>query len=383
MNTSLFRLTIALIALVPIGAAAQDNVVDAGDYAPVECDTENGSENGTEFTLEGTAPTGEGIVNEWTTDPEVDLENADTLMPTGRFPLGDTTVTLTSTADGGEPESDSAIVTVEDTQPPVVRATANPFYLWPPNHSMHEVGVRLRIRDRCSGDDDFDVELIDAKSNEPDNSTGDGNTVNDIQGADTGSDDRNVMLRAERKGNGNGRVYTLSYSVEEGDDDEVNETKAEAKVYVPHDYSDLKDLLGHDRGDRDDMEPICPRPIEAVAELTAIHPGLGSVRNEKSCNNVCKAWAKSCDQIARGTAKCVKGEERALALIGVAECKDSDDRRGIRECKGEVKDELKQQKADLKEETNEARATCAQQGRRCLNACDDMFDDVTIPVEDE
>jgi len=132
------------------------------------------------------------------------------------------------------------------------------------------------------------------------------------------------------------------------------------------------------------MKPICPRPIEAVAELTAIHPGLGSVRNENSCNNVCKAWAKSCDQIAKGTAKCVKGEERALALIGVAECKDSDYRRGIRECKGEVKDELRQQKADLKEETSEARATCAQQGRRCVNACDDMFDDdVTTPVEDE
>jgi hypothetical protein len=66
----------------------------------------------------------------------------------------------------------------------------------------------------------------------------------------------------------------------------------------------------------------------------------------------------------------------------VAECKDSDDRREIRECIAEVKDEAKQQKADLKEEANEARAICTQQGRRCVNACDDLFDDVTIPVED-
>jgi hypothetical protein len=375
MNISLFRITLTLLLLAPLGATAQDNVVDAGDYPPVEC----ASENGTEVMLEGTAPTDEGVVNEWTTDPEVELEDADTLTPTGKFPLGDTTVTLTSTADGGEPESDSAIVTVEDTQPPRVRAKADPFYLWPPNHSMHEVEVRLHISDRCSGDDDFDVELRYATSNEPDNDTGDGNTTNDIQGADRGTDDRNVMLRAERKGNGNGRIYTLTYRVTDGNG---NEKEKEANVHVPHDASALKDLLGDHGGDHGEMDPICPRPTEAVAELTAMHPGLGSVRNENACNNVCKAWAKSCDQIAKGTTKCVQGEERALALIGVAECKDSDDRGEIRECKGEVRDELKQQKADLKEETSEARATCTRQGRRCVNACDDMFDDVTIPVED-
>jgi hypothetical protein len=375
MNIRPFHLIIPLIALIPFGAAAQDNVVDAGEDVVLEC----ASKDGTEYTLNGTAPTGDGIVNEWTTDPAIDLENDDTLTPTGVFPLGVTTATLTSTEGGGAPESDSATVTVEDTAAPVVRLKPEPFYLWPPNHSMQKIDVRVRVRDRCSDMGDYEVELIDAKSSEPDNGKGDGNTNDDIQGADIGSDDRDVMLRAERAGGGNGRVYTLTYLVT---DQSGNETEAEAKVYVPHDYSDLKDLLGDDDGDRDDMEPICPRPIEAVAELTAMHPGLGSVRTKKACDNVCKAWAKSCDQIAKGTAKCVQGEEKALALIGVAECKDSDHRGEIRECVGEVKDELKQQKADLKEEAGEARETCARQGRRCLNACDDMFDDVTIPVED-
>jgi len=372
MNTTLFRLTIALLTFAPLGATAQE--VDAGEDKILEC----ASPDGTEYTLNGTAPTGDGIVNEWTTDPEVDLDNADTLTPTGEFTLGVTTATLTSTTPGSSPESDSATVTVEDTQPPVVRVKANPWYLWPPNHSMHAIEVAVRVRDRCSGSDDFDVELIEAKSSEPDNSTGDGNTTDDIQDDDIGEDDRSVMLRAERKGNGNGRVYTLTYG---GTDANDNQTETEAHVYVPHDYSDLKHLIGDD--DRGDLDPICPRPLEAVAELTAIHPGLGSVRNAKACNRVCKAWSKSCDQIAKGTAKCVQGEEKALALIGVAECKDSDHHGEIRECVGEVKDELKQQKADLKEEASEARDICAQQGRRCVNACDDMFDDdVTIPVED-
>jgi len=370
MNTRLFRITLMLLMLAPLGATAQ---VDAGDDVVLEC----ASENGTEYTLNGTAPTGDDIGNEWTTEPKIDLENDDTLTPTGTFPPGVTTATLTSTEEGSDPESDSATVTVEDTASPVVRVKPEPFYLWPPNHSMQNVEVRVRVRDRCAGEGDYDVELIGARSNEPDNGQGDGNTDNDIQGANTGSDDRDVMLRAERAGGGNGRVYTLTYLVT---DRSGNETEAEAKVYVPHDASDLKDLIG-DR-DRDDMEPICPRPIEAVAELTEMHPGLGSVRTEKACNNVCKAWAKSCDQIAKGTAKCVRGEERALAIIGVAECKDSDRRSEIRECIAEVKDEAKQQKADLKDEANEARAICTQQGRRCVNACDDLFDDVTIPVED-
>lgn len=371
MNNSLFRLTIALLTLVPFGAAAQ---VDAGDDVVLECE----SETGTEYTLNGTAPTGEETVNEWTTDPEVDLDNTDTLTPTGEFPLGVTTATLTSTTPGSSPESDSATITVEDTQPPVVRLRADPWYLWPPNHSMHAIEVAVRVRDRCSGSDDFDVELIEAKSSEPDNSTGDGNTTNDIQGVNIGSDDRNVLLRAERKGNGNGRVYTLTYRVT---DSNGNETNAEAKVYVPHDYSDLKDLIADHDGDHSEIGPICPRPTAAIDELAEIFPGLGSVRNAKTCKTICKAWTKSCNQIGSGSAKCVQGEIKARALVKVAECKDSDDRGEVKECRGEAKTMYKRWKALLKEDAAEAKATCARHGERCLNACDDMFGGEIQPVE--
>ncbi|MBW2540877.1 MAG: hypothetical protein JRF15_02205 [Deltaproteobacteria bacterium] len=372
MNTQLFHITLSVLLLAPLGATAQ---VDAGEDVVLQCE----SEDGAEYTLNGTAPTGDNIVNEWTTDPNVDLENADTLTPTGIFAPGVTTATLTSTEEGSDPESDSVTVTVEDTEPPVVRVKHEPFYLWPPNHSMQNVEVQVRVRDRCTGEGDYEVELIEVSSNEPDNGRGDGNTNDDIQGADIGSDDRSVMLRAERAGGGNGRVYTLTYLVT---DQSGNETQAEAKVHVPHDASDLKDLIGDDDPDLDDMDPICPRPLDAVAELTDMHPGLGSVRTERACNNVCKAWAKSCDQIAKGTAKCVQGEEKALAIIGVAECKDSDVRRGIRDCIDEVKRESQQKKDDLRAEADEARAFCARQQQRCENACDDLFGAVTLPVED-
>jgi hypothetical protein len=375
MKIHLYALTLIFTLLIPFGAPAQ---VDAGEDVVLECE----SEDGTEYTLNGSAPVGEGIVNEWTTIPEVDLDNADTLMPTGEFPVGETTAILTSTEGAGEPESDSATVTVEDNQPPVVRLRANPRYLWPPNHKMHEIEVRVRVEDRCSDEDDLTVELIRARSNEPDNGQGDGNTVNDIQDADTGSDDRNVSLRAERAGNGDGRVYTLTYRVTDGGG---NETEAEAKVYVPHDASDLKDMIGDDDEDRDDMEPICRRPTDAVEQLTDLFPGLGSVRNERACNRVCKTWARSCQQIASGSAKCVKGEGKALALIAIAECKDSDDRTETRECLADVKTRATHLKGALKEDATEAIATCERQGKRCMNACEDMYGEepVTLPVEDE
>jgi hypothetical protein len=372
MNTAFFRVTLAFLTLLPLGAAAQV-IVDAGPDVVLECE----GEDGTEHTLNGTAPTGELIVNTWTTAPVVDLENDDTLTPTGLFPLGVTTVTLTSTEDGSELGTDDALVTVEDTTPPVVRVKMRPAYLWPPNHSMQEVEARVRIRDNCSSADDYTVVLMDVKSSEPDNSTGDGNTVNDIQGDDVGTDDRKVLLRAERKGNGSGRVYTLKYLVTDGGG---NETEAEGKVYVPHDHSDLKDLLGDDDGDHGDMEPICPRPTEAVDELGEIFPGIGSTRNEKTCKNVCKAWAKSCRQVGSGSAKCATGETKALTYIELAECKDSDDRDEIKLCRADAKVDYKAARAALKLDASEAKETCADHGEQCLDACEAMFGAVIQPI---
>ncbi|HXV14865.1 MAG TPA: hypothetical protein VEC56_11730 [Candidatus Krumholzibacteria bacterium] len=367
-----FPFTASLFSL-PLAAAAQP--VSAGPDVVLECESPEGAEH----TLNGTAPVGEGIVNEWSTDPVVALENADTLTPTGTFPLGVTTVTLTSTPGASDPVSDDATITVEDTQAPVVRVYPNPRYLWPPNHTLHVIETDVRVRDRCSGagDEDFGVELIDVRSNESDNGLGDGNTSNDIQGADLGSDDRSVMLRAERAGPGSGRIYTLVYRITDGSG---NTTDAEANVHVPHDFADLKDLIGRDDDDEEDMEAICRRPADAVDQLAEMFPGLGSANDEGVCNDICRAWARSCDDIAKGSGRCVAGEEKALAVIAFAECKDSDDRRDIAECREAVKDELAAQKAELRVETDEARDRCANMGRRCANACDDMFDDAAFSL---
>ena len=70
--------------------------------------------------------------------------------------------------------------------------------------------------------------IASVSSDEPDNSGGDGNTINDIVIA---GDCKSVQLRSERMGGGNGRVYTITFKVT---DSSGNVSTATAKVTVPH-----------------------------------------------------------------------------------------------------------------------------------------------------
>jgi hypothetical protein len=72
------------------------------------------------------------------------------------------------------------------------------------------------------------VRIDNVTSDEPENGNGDGNTLNDIVIA---ADCKSVQLRAERVGNGNGRVYTITFKVT---DSSGNVSTATAKVSVPH-----------------------------------------------------------------------------------------------------------------------------------------------------
>jgi hypothetical protein len=356
---------VATLLLAPTSALAVLDV-NAGPDALLECE----SEDGTEYTLNGTVPDIEGIEVSWETDPDVDLDGADTLTPTGVFPLGATVATLTATTpdDSG---SDDTTVTVEDTLPPVVVARAEPRFLWPPNHEMKDVWVRLRIRDRCSDDDDFDVELISATSNEPDNSNGDGNTVNDIQDADIGTDDRHVRLRAERKGNGDGRIYTLVYRVTDADG---NSTDAEARVFVPHDASDLRDLIDDMGGDRNDLEPICPRPEDAAEEFTDALPSPSDFPTERACQSGCSAWERGCGGIVRGAGQCVRAEWRSLMALDQLMCRQESSRVRMRDCLNQMRTSQRNFQSEQRGEASEAGEICREEGEACSHRCDRFFD---------
>ena len=104
--------------------------------------------------------------------------------------------------------------------------------IWPPNHKYSTVKVTDLVAsasDICDPSVDIgDVRISKVTSDEPENAGGDGNTINDIVIA---SDCKSVQLRAERMGNGNGRVYTITFKVT---DASGNVSTATAKVTVPH-----------------------------------------------------------------------------------------------------------------------------------------------------
>ena len=86
----------------------------------------------------------------------------------------------------------------------------------------------MTTSDAC--DDKPAIRLVSITSNEAVNAGGSGNTSPDIQGAAFGTDDRQFLLRAERSGQGAGRVYTITYEAKDGSG---NATTSAVTVTVP------------------------------------------------------------------------------------------------------------------------------------------------------
>jgi probable HAF family extracellular repeat protein len=127
------------------------------------------------------------------------------------LPLGTTVLQLRVTDSAGESDTALLSATVADTVAPVLSLAPSPTMLWPPNHRRVEVRVAWQVTDVC--DARPAVTLVEASSNEPDDAPGDGDghTIQDLYGADLGTADRAVWLRAERNTSGSGRLYTLRY----------------------------------------------------------------------------------------------------------------------------------------------------------------------------
>jgi hypothetical protein len=117
-----------------------------------------------------------------------------------------------------------------DVTAPSVACGASPPTLWPPDHRLVAVSTAVTVDGGASGS--AGSILTDAKSSEPDNGLGDGDTANDIQGWTLGTGDTLGLLRAERRGTGPGRVYTLTYT---GADAAGNTDTCSTTVAVPHD----------------------------------------------------------------------------------------------------------------------------------------------------
>lgn len=147
--------------------------------------------------------------------------------------IGENTVTLTVTDNNNNTATNTAIVTVLDDILPVLTVITDPITLWPPNHKYQTIDVSelvVSVTDNCAQLTADDVYITRITSDEPENSGGnsDGNTMDDIV---IDSDCHSVDLRKERRGNGNGRVYTIYLEVEDGNG---NYDRATIKVHIPH-----------------------------------------------------------------------------------------------------------------------------------------------------
>jgi uncharacterized repeat protein (TIGR01451 family) len=136
--------------------------------------------------------------------------------------------TVTGERPESNPADNSASATLTVNHNPVcTNLTAGP-QLWPPNHKLHQVTV--------SGATDPDGDpltttITGVTQDEPLNDVGDGNTSPD---AFPGSASDQALIRAERSGTGDGRVYVLQVSVSDGLGGQCTGT---ASVSVPHDQS--------------------------------------------------------------------------------------------------------------------------------------------------
>ncbi len=121
---------------------------------------------------------------------------------------------------GLESETNAAFeLEVLDVDAPSLSVSAQPGRIWPPNHKMVKVEVTVESTDRCDLTPAIRLESI--TSNQPANGQGDGNTSVDIQ-AEIGTDDRSVLLRAERSRNQD-RVYRLVYSATDASGNSTSE----------------------------------------------------------------------------------------------------------------------------------------------------------------
>jgi hypothetical protein len=182
------------------------------------------------ITAEATGPAGAVVTFTTSATDLVDGAVPVSALPASgsTFPVGTTTVKLTSTDAHGNTATSSFTVTVQDTTPPrFTSLTASPDTLWPVNHKLVAITLTAKLADLV--DPTPTAHIVSVTSNEPSNGAGDGNTPADweITGPLT------LNLRAERAGNLNDRVYTITV---EATDRFGNASLKSVNVIVPHNH---------------------------------------------------------------------------------------------------------------------------------------------------
>lgn len=227
-------------------AAAADTVqVTVGsNTAPVaDAGSDQTVNESTQVQLDGTQSSdsdGDGLTYAWIQtggSPIVSLTNPTSATPTFTAPLvGGAGATLTFSLIVTDDYAANPKASVADTvdvhvlnlndPPRCDLAVPSLTTLWPPNHKMVEVTIG-GVTDPNT--DPVTITVTSVTQDEPVNGLGDGDTSPDavVQNG-------RVLLRAERAGTGNGRVYTVHFTANDGE----GTCNGTVTVGVPHDRKD-------------------------------------------------------------------------------------------------------------------------------------------------
>jgi hypothetical protein len=233
--------TLTFVLTVDDGLATASELVDVlvedVNHPPMaEAGPDLTRAEGSSVTLDASAssdPDGDTLTYVWTqTDgPAVTLSDAASATPSFTAPQVDASgavlVFRVTVNDGyGGSASDDVTVVVQDVNAPPACDLARPSVaeIWPPNHKMIPVSI-LGVTD--SDNNAITITITNVTQDEPINGLGDGDTAPDavIQGG-------TVLLRAERSGTGNGRVYQITFIADDGFGGKCTGT---VSVCVPHD----------------------------------------------------------------------------------------------------------------------------------------------------
>jgi parallel beta-helix repeat protein len=130
--------------------------------------------------------------------------------------------------------------------------------IWPPNHKM--VGIEIMGVTDDNGNP-LPITITGITQDEPLNAEGDGNTSPDGDGVGTDT----AWVRAERAGPGNGRVYEISFTADDGQGVTCD---GSVTVCVPHDKGQGSECVKDDQSYDSTSEDVVTEPEQVEFDVT-------------------------------------------------------------------------------------------------------------------